>query len=520
MVFIRHSLRGLGRDSPDSLPPTTAVVLSFESTADREAGKCSSCSTDRAAGRSWARTSPRTPCVEPGVADLGRPSPWPAPSPSVSTVLAVIPEPPLLAPAGSRVSSRRTGRHALERAERSWAAPQAHAHGLEGDRAAPTESHGPSIAPFGTLIPPATDRSLSRKPHRIVATTGLALMVCMDCLRTPAKHETIMRIHPYTLTTGITRSEEFERKMLATHAVNCGLRCGHDCLYCSSVAMLRCHKAFKELGEDPFGHGYAIVDLDTPERLARDAQRIKKRGMVQLCTLVDAWAPEAQQHDLGRRCLEAILSQPGWTVRVLTKNAAVRDEFDLIREHRDRVFVGLSITATPDRQDVIEILEPNASPIHERMAATVEAAARGLRTYAMFCPLLPGIADTPDQIDRLVKFATDCRVEEIFVEPVNPRGPGLRQCQEALELWGYDKEAEAIQEIRHRNGWSRYVAKLLANVQQSVRRHFDTEKLRFLLYPSCLLAEDKARIREDDQGVMWLREPHGDAIRQHDTARA
>lgn len=329
-------------------------------------------------------------------------------------------------------------------------------------------------------------------------------MVCMDCLRTPANHDTIMGVHNYTLTTGITGTPEFAKKMLATHAVNCGLRCGHDCLYCSSGAVLRCHKAFKELGEDPFGHSYAIVDPDTPERLARDAERIRRRGMVQLCTLVDAWAPEAQEHDIGRRCLEAILSQPGWTVRVLTKNAAVRDDFDLIEKHRDRVLVGLSITATPDSEAIIEIVEPNASPIQERMLALVEAAARGFRTYAMFCPLLPGIADAPEQIDQLITFATDCRVEEIFVEPVNPRGPGLRQCQEALELWGYDQEAEATQEIQHRDGWSRYVTQLLANVQQSVRRHFDTEKVRFLLYPSRLLPEDKARVREDDEGVVWL----------------
>ena len=68
----------------------------------------------------------------------------------------------------------------------------------------------------------------------------------------------------------------------------------------------------------------------------------------------------------------------------------------------------------------------------------------------MLCPLLPGEADTPEQIDRLVRFAVECHAEEIFVEPVNPRGSGLRLCQEALSLWGYTDEAEAIQRIRNR----------------------------------------------------------------------
>jgi len=152
-----------------------------------------------------------------------------------------------------------------------------------------------------------------------------------------------MRDHKCHLKTGITRSREFERKHLACFAVNCGLKCGHDCLYRSSGSVLRTHVAFRQFGENPFGHGYCIVDPNTPERVARDAARIRERGPIQLCTLTGAWAPEANKHEIGRRCLEAILSQPAWAVRILTKNAAVRDDFDLIEHHRDRVLVGLSL---------------------------------------------------------------------------------------------------------------------------------------------------------------------------------
>lgn len=324
-----------------------------------------------------------------------------------------------------------------------------------------------------------------------------------DCIE-EKQTEKLPRVHHYTLKSGITRTPEFEKKGLATHAANIGLKCGHDCLYCSTGAMLRCHKAFKELGENPFGFGYAIIDPTTPERVAKDAKRIKKRGMVQLCTTVDAWAPEAQEHDLGLHCLKAILSQPDWSVRILTKNAAVKRDFDFIEKHHGRVLVGLSITATPENADIIEIIEPNASSIPKRMATMVEAAGRGLRTYGMLCPLLPGIADSLEQIDELIKSAVNCKVEEIFVEPVNPRGGGLKNCQEALELWGYEKGAKAIESIRHRKNWSQYVVNLIANVQQSVRRHFDITKLRFLLYPGRILPEHIDQVKQDDAGVVWL----------------
>jgi len=313
-----------------------------------------------------------------------------------------------------------------------------------------------------------------------------------------------MDVHQYPLKTGITRTPEFERKGLAAFAVNVGTKCGHGCKYCSSGALLRMHPSFKAAGRSPFEDGFAIIDPDTPARVARDARRLRRRGLVQLCTTVDAWAPEAQEHNLGRRCLEAILREPGWSVRILTKNAAVTNDYDLIERYRDRVLVALSLTATPDNADIMAVLEPQASPIRERVAALRAAHARGLRTYGMLCPLLPGIADNPAHIDELVRLVVECGAEELFVEPVNARGPGLRHTQETLLAHGFPQQAAAIARIRNVAGWSVYVADLLANVQRSVRANYDITKLRYLLYPSRLTPAAAARVRASDAGVVWL----------------
>lgn len=313
-----------------------------------------------------------------------------------------------------------------------------------------------------------------------------------------------MKVYNYCLKKGISRTKEFEKKRLAEYAVNTGLKCGHGCEYCSTGAMLRTHVAFKKLGVSPFENNYAIIDPDTPKRVARDAQNKRRRGLVQICTIVDAWSPEAQQYDLGRRCLEAILSQPGWTIRVLTKNAAIKNDFDVIEKHKDRVLVGLSVTALPVRSDAISVIEPNASPIQERIKVLQQAHALGLRTYGMLCPMLPGIADSPGAIDELVSIAVKCGAEEIFAEAVNPRGRGLILTQRALESKGFQKEAAAIESVRNRSNWSRYVVGLIRNIQQSVRKLYDINKLRFLLYPNGLTPEGLAEIRHDDRGVVWL----------------
>jgi len=233
---------------------------------------------------------------------------------------------------------------------------------------------------------------------------------------------------------GITRTTTFEEKGLAQFAANCGIKCDHSCTYCSSGAMVRMHEVFKRLGLNPFENNYAIIDPNAPARIAHDARRKRKKGIVQLCTITDAWSPIAQLHNLSRQCLEAILFEPGWTVRILTKNAAVRKNFDLIEKYKDRVLVGLSVTATKDKQGVISVIEPNASPIDERMSVL----------------------------------------------------------------------QEAIKNIRKQQNWSEYVQKLIQNMQSSVRKSFDIEKLRFLLYPSRLSPKHLLQIQRDDAGVVWL----------------
>jgi len=313
-----------------------------------------------------------------------------------------------------------------------------------------------------------------------------------------------LRIHHYPLAAAIHRTPEFAKKRLADFSINVGLKCGHACTYCSSGAVLRCHRAFRELHESPFKNGYAIIDPDIPAKVAAEARRIHKRGVVQLCTTVDAWCPAAQEYDLGRRCLEALLSQPGWTVRILTKNAMVTRDFDLIERRRDRVLVGLSLTGPPRKDDILAVVEPNASPVSERMQALREAHERGLLTFGMLCPLLPGIADAPEHIEELVSFLEGCQVEEVFAEAVNQRGPGLKCTEEALQDAGFAGEANALAGIRRTENWSPYVADLIRDLQASLRHHGMAEKLRFLLYPTKLQPADKAHIEADDTGVVWL----------------
>jgi DNA repair photolyase len=309
----------------------------------------------------------------------------------------------------------------------------------------------------------------------------------------------------WTLCAGITPTAAFADKRLAEFGVNVGLACGHCCRFCSSRAMFRFHQAFRVLGLNPFETGYAIVDPESVTRVSRDAKQKAQRGRVLLCTASDAWSPEAQHFALGRGCAEAILNEPGWILRVLTKNAAVREDFDVFERHRERVLVGLSTTFLSSDQEAARAVEPGASPPNERVEALVEAHRRGLRTYGMLCPLIAAFYPDQKKVDEAFEAILPAEPEEIFAEVVNPRGRNLVMTAVALRAAGLKSEADAVDQLRRWKTWSSEAVRLVQMVVDAAERLYDMERLRVLLYPARLAERDRETLVRLRKGLVWLK---------------
>ena len=390
-------------------------------------------------------------------------------------------------------------------AKRAWITIKAKQHGMDPDKV-----HSDIIKKMGgsnkiTTAKVTTSKTTKKVEKEKTIKKGYKKPVVIKYFGKQTIGKTDLEVFEHAREVSITESPAFNEKGLAQYAVNVGLVCSHSCYYCSSGAIVRTHPFFKAIGKTSFTGGYADTDPDTPIRVAKMAKSIKMkdRGIIELSTLTDAWCPLSQRHDLGRRCLEAILQEPKWQVRILTKNAAVAKDFDVVKKYRDRVLVGLSLTGTPDKSHILSVIEPNASLITERMEVMKQAHKKGFRTYGMLCPLLPGIADSPKQIDALVQFCEQVGAEEIFSEAVNARGFG-NSVAIALADAGYLKEAEASAKISKETEWSAYAVELIKNVQRSMRKYSSIKKLRFLLYSDKLLPEHLKEIQKDDAGIKWL----------------
>ena len=301
----------------------------------------------------------------------------------------------------------------------------------------------------------------------------------------------------------ITRSNEFKRKKLATHALNAGLLCGHGCLYCSTPAMMRTQtkifKSIKGSSFKAFQAGIAVVDPHTPGRIALKARRLKPTDTVMFCTYTDGWSPEAQKFQLGRKCLQKVLTTSSCKVRILTKNAAVRDDFDLMQQYADRIEMSLSLTAPPSKNNILRILEPNASPLADRIEALQAAKRMGIPIYGILCPCLPGVANTPAAFGELLDIVLSLEPTAIWTEAVNPRGPGLKNCVERLGRHGLFHEADQFNAVRNRQTYNKYVDHFIETATTEARRRDCLEIFNILVY------ESGKDFKGDDRAVVWLK---------------
>lgn len=308
----------------------------------------------------------------------------------------------------------------------------------------------------------------------------------------------------YQRSCAITRSNPFEHKKLATHALNVGSLCGHGCKYCSTPALER-HKAdkYRAVGHtsmSAFANGYAFVDTATPQRIAASAKGLRTSDTVMLSTTTDAWSPEAQQYDLGRECLIELLKHTNSKIRVLTKNAAIMKDFDIMIPHADRIELSLSITGPRRNAHLVNILEPNASTIEERWDALRAAKAAGIKVYGMLCPCMPGVVDGVNDLQAMMEEIVALNPTSIWTEPVNARGPGLILSEDALRAAGHESEADKIHHIRRKANYAKYEMQFIKDVDFVANMLGCAHKLKILSYA------DKAAYRLATPTVIWLKQ--------------
>ncbi len=178
------------------------------------------------------------------------------------------------------------------------------------------------------------------------------------------------------------------------------LGCQHGCAFCY------CREKKYSPYADPEDFAYVIqVKENAPELLRRGLAK----APLDVVFTGDYQAAE-RKFGLSRRMLEVCL-ELGFPVLVLERSPGVLRDLDLLQElqRKARAVVAFSAIYTPEtpQAESIRRFERLAPPVERRFAAMEKLAAAGIPTGVCAMPLLPGLCDTPANLDRLARWTAD-----------------------------------------------------------------------------------------------------------------
>ena len=305
----------------------------------------------------------------------------------------------------------------------------------------------------------------------------------------------------------VTHSPEFMKKGLGSYSLDGGFSCGHNCTYCSTPSILRTQSvvfkdAFGKNAYEAHRDGYAVIDTDTPNRIADSVKGLTKDDTVIMSPKTDLWCPTSRQHDLGKKCLKALLEANSvCQVRLLSKCHLLANDLKEFTQYKDRIQVGFSLTAPRGKSHLAKIMEPNASTIIERLNALRNVKDMGFRVYVMACPAVPGILTDASDLEALLSEVVALGPEAIYIEGLNGRGKSLGDTEKAFRLATRPDIANRIVPISTVDGHEAYVEDLINTAHAVALKLGCVDKMKYLVYDQ-LHAELK-----DVPGVILLSAP-------------
>ena len=147
-------------------------------------------------------------------------------------------------------------------------------------------------------------------------------------------------------------------------------------------------------------------------------RRIDPAEEIALGTATDPYQPAERTARITRSLLEVFARRSGHRLGIVTKSRLILRDIDLLREiaRQNRLVIHLTIT-TPD-SGLARLLEPRAPRPDLRFAAVRTLRAAGLTTGILCSPLLPGITDSQDALDRMAGLAAEADASFFAASPL------------------------------------------------------------------------------------------------------
>src|SRR6202521_4327959 len=215
------------------------------------------------------------------------------------------------------------------------------------------------------------------------------------------------------------------RNLPFTWTINAYRGCELGCKYCYA----RYTHEFMEMRDGTQFEQKIYVKQHTAELLRHDLRRGKPGEPIALGTATDPYQPAERRYEVTRGILEEFARHRGFELGIVTKSNLIVRDLDLLREVARSNALSIHITVTTMNVELARILEPRAPRPDLRMDAVRQLSEAGLNVGVSSSPVLPGITDSPADLEAVVRAAAEAGARHIFAGPLF-----LKPCSAAIFL--------------------------------------------------------------------------------------
>jgi DNA repair photolyase len=214
-------------------------------------------------------------------------------------------------------------------------------------------------------------------------------------------------------------------RMPFTWTINPYRGCEFACKYCYA----RYTHEFMEMRDGIEFEQKIYAKQHAAELLRQELRKVKRGEDIAIGTATDPYQPIEKKLEITRAILQELAKHSGLELGIVTKSVTVVRDTDVLQEISRNNDITVNITITTTDVNLARILEPRAPRPDLRLEALRKLRDAGIRAGVICAPVLPGITDSPKQLENVVRAAALAHATYIYANPLF-----LKPCSAAVFL--------------------------------------------------------------------------------------
>jgi DNA repair photolyase len=199
--------------------------------------------------------------------------------------------------------------------------------------------------------------------------------------------------------------------------------CEFACKYCYA----RYTHEFMEMRDGLDFERKIYVKKHTRWLLRQELKQVRAGQSIAIGTATDPYQPAERKFCTTHAIMEEFSRHHGLSLGLVTKSDLILRDLDLLRIIAGKNRLRIHVTITTTDPNLARILEPRAPRPDLRFSAVRKLIAAGIQTSVNCAPVLPGITDSPRDLESVVREAAKAGALSVAAIPLF-----LKPCSEKI----------------------------------------------------------------------------------------